>query len=80
MYCPAGPKREDVMDVSYFSCDGCGFEGKTLSLSYSREDANGDLCLCPHCGCESSNFIELTAKGTANDYRSMLAVNNNENR
>ena len=28
----------------------------------------------------NADFVELTAKGTANDYRSMLAVNNNENR
>lgn len=46
------------MDVEYFYCDSCGFEGHDLYVGYSRQTASGELCYCPECNVESSNFTK----------------------
>ncbi len=44
------------MDVEYFYCSSCGFEGHDIHVDYSRQTANSEWCFCPECHEESSNF------------------------
>jgi hypothetical protein len=44
------------MNVEYFYCNHCGYEDFYIFVAYSRQTANGQWCLCPECGQESSNF------------------------
>ena len=49
------------MNVEYFYCNGCGFEGSNLFVAFSRSVANGDLCKCPNCSDE--NFVDDEEQG-----------------
>ena len=46
------------MNVSYFYCHACGYEDIDLFVAYSRATADGEHCLCPDCGKESSDFVK----------------------
>ena len=40
------------MNLTYYYCSSCGFEGFDIFCAFSRSVANGDLYLCPECGKE----------------------------
>ena len=37
------------MDLDYFSCNCCGYEGFDVTVAYVRTVANGDICSCSEC-------------------------------
>jgi len=44
------------MHVTYFYCPSCGFEDWDIYVAYVRQMANAELCECPECKKESSQF------------------------